>query len=324
VLARWAAALVAVVVWLAPAPSAAARFMVTDERAGVTFDAIVHQTFPYQCGAPCTLLFTPVSVCNTTMTYSWELFDATGAQRFTITGTGAWRRELTELGAFRLFQMEHALNCGSGATFQLQVVDRSPPETTITAAPHTRTREFMPSFGFTASEPGSRFECRLGGSPYAPCDSPFTASPLGDGRYAFSVRGIDNAGNVDPTPASTAFRLRGPAVVARWRRDRRGTRVARLRLTHVADAPPIAVHCVGRGCPFSVRRPSAQGNVLDVTRAFGDAALRPGTRITVIFGSPEEGQRVYRFTVRARPLRPRFERLCRTPGAAFPSACSRP
>ncbi|MGH8982641.1 MAG: hypothetical protein ACRDY6_02045, partial [Acidimicrobiia bacterium] len=80
-------------------------------------------------------------------------------------------------------------------------VDLSAPQTTIGAAPGDPSSDDSPSFQFSASEPGSSFECELDGSGFAPCTSPESYAGLADGSHAFRVRATDAAGNVDPTPA---------------------------------------------------------------------------------------------------------------------------
>ena len=91
--------------------------------------------------------------------------------------------------------------CDSGAyEFDL------PPDTQLVATP--------PTFRFSSSEPGVRFECRLDrpsrtGTPFA-CTSPASFPNLPPGSYTFVVRAIDGAGQGDPTPAATAFAVQVP------------------------------------------------------------------------------------------------------------------
>ena len=85
-------------------------------------------------------------------------------------------------------------------------VDTTPPETTIDSGPSGTTNDPTPTFGFSSSEPGSSFECRvdcgrLRGLQLA-ADRP-ARSPTGPTR--FSVRATDSAGNTDATPASRTF-----------------------------------------------------------------------------------------------------------------------
>ena len=85
--------------------------------------------------------------------------------------------------------------------------DVEPPETTFTQTPKktikTRKKTVKATFLFISSEAGS-FECSLDGSGFSPCSSPFKTK-VKKGKHTFDVRAIDEAGNVDPSPAEFAF-----------------------------------------------------------------------------------------------------------------------
>ena len=93
-------------------------------------------------------------------------------------------------------------------------IDTRAPETEITRGPKrrmtTRKRKVRVAFRFAASEPAA-FECRLDKKRWKPCTSParfkVRAKPRAK-RHVFRVRGSDAAGNADPKPARSAFRLR--------------------------------------------------------------------------------------------------------------------
>jgi large repetitive protein len=51
----------------------------------------------------------------------------------------------------------------------------------------------------------STFQCSRDGASFAACTSPKSYSSLSQGNHTFQVRAIDNAGNVDPTPASRSW-----------------------------------------------------------------------------------------------------------------------
>ncbi|MDX6652811.1 MAG: hypothetical protein QOJ38_1592 [Solirubrobacterales bacterium] len=84
----------------------------------------------------------------------------------------------------------------------LTPLDTTPPDT---AAPNTlidsgpqdasTTKATAASFAFSATEPGSTFECKLDSADYEPCTSPKAYSGLADGAHTFSVRATDPAGN---------------------------------------------------------------------------------------------------------------------------------
>jgi hypothetical protein len=78
--------------------------------------------------------------------------------------------------------------------------------TTLRHKPPRRTHDRTPTFRFTASDDGARFECKLDGKPYRRCRSPLTTKSLSPGRHRFLVR-ARSGGDVDPTPASWRFRV---------------------------------------------------------------------------------------------------------------------
>jgi Ca2+-binding RTX toxin-like protein len=88
--------------------------------------------------------------------------------------------------------------------------DSTPPATRLGRHPAaqlftTRPRRRV-SFGFSASEPGSSFSCRIDRKPFQPCRSP-RAYLVGSGQHAFHVYATDGAGNRDRTPALFRFRV---------------------------------------------------------------------------------------------------------------------
>jgi hypothetical protein len=74
-------------------------------------------------------------------------------------------------------------------------VDSGAPNTTITGAPADPSNDASPTITFSASEPGSSFECQLDGGSFSPCTSPHDLSGLADGSHTFAVRATDSAGN---------------------------------------------------------------------------------------------------------------------------------
>ena len=85
--------------------------------------------------------------------------------------------------------------------------DTSAPETEITKRPKHKTRKKAATFEFTASEPGSTFECKLDGGSFQPCTSPRTVK-VKKGKHNFQVRAIDAAGNVDSAPATADWKVK--------------------------------------------------------------------------------------------------------------------
>jgi hypothetical protein len=79
-------------------------------------------------------------------------------------------------------------------------------DTFLRRKPPHRTRNRTPSFRFTASDDGARFECKLDRKPYRSCRSPFTTSPLRPGKHRFFVR-ARNGAEVDASPVFWRFRV---------------------------------------------------------------------------------------------------------------------
>src|SRR5439155_2321343 len=72
-------------------------------------------------------------------------------------------------------------------------VDLTAPNTTIDSAPGDPSNDATPSFSFSASEPGSTFECQIDGGGWTSWSSPHTLSALGAGSHSFQVRATDQA-----------------------------------------------------------------------------------------------------------------------------------
>jgi hypothetical protein len=81
-------------------------------------------------------------------------------------------------------------------------VDTGAPNTSITASPANPSSSAAAGFSFTATEPGSTFQCELDGGGFSACTSPHNFSGLADGSHTFHVRATDPAGNTDPSSAS--------------------------------------------------------------------------------------------------------------------------
>ena len=92
----------------------------------------------------------------------------------------------------------------------LNIVDTTPPTTTLVSAPPDPDANTTPTITFSGDDGplGSGvagFECSLDGGGFAACTSPYTTTSLVDGMHTFDVRAYDVAGNVDPTPASHSW-----------------------------------------------------------------------------------------------------------------------
>ncbi|HEY1596295.1 MAG TPA: hypothetical protein VGF74_12925, partial [Thermoleophilaceae bacterium] len=81
------------------------------------------------------------------------------------------------------------------------------PDTLIDSGPPASGNSRTASFAFHGTKQGSSFQCSLDGSAFATCASPFTTGKLTAAQHAFAVRAVDALGNVDPTPASSSFKV---------------------------------------------------------------------------------------------------------------------
>ena len=90
------------------------------------------------------------------------------------------------------------------------VVDTVAPETTIVAAPGSTTAR-KAEFVFSAAERAS-FSCRLDGGAWQRCGSPKTYSGLAPGAHQFEVRGSDEAGNEESSPAGHSWQVLRPGL----------------------------------------------------------------------------------------------------------------
>jgi hypothetical protein len=90
--------------------------------------------------------------------------------------------------------------------------DTTTPETTLTSQPPASTTETNASFGFTATEAGSTFECRIDAGAWVACTSPQAYSGLATGSHTFSVRATDAAGNTDQSAATFTWTVQSTTV----------------------------------------------------------------------------------------------------------------
>lgn len=98
------------------------------------------------------------------------------------------------------------------ASFQVRVVDTTPPDTHIVDTPKNPTNQTTATFSFTGSDlvtaPGKlTFRCQLDETPEAPCSNPVTYSDQREGQHTLKVWAIDEAGNQAKTPAEFPWQV---------------------------------------------------------------------------------------------------------------------
>ncbi|WP_426754077.1 adventurous gliding motility protein AgmC [Myxococcus sp. Y35] len=84
-------------------------------------------------------------------------------------------------------------------------VDTTAPETLILSGPPLTEAPATATFDFDSDTSPVTYECSLDGAPYAPCTDPVTFTGLAEGDHTLSVRAVDEAGNVDDTPATYSW-----------------------------------------------------------------------------------------------------------------------
>src|SRR5207237_835638 len=89
--------------------------------------------------------------------------------------------------------------------------DTALPETTITGGPEAKTKKTKAKFQFVSTETNTTFACSLDAKAFTPCPSPQTYTHLKRTKHKFAVRAIDAVGNLDPTPAQSAWQVKKPA-----------------------------------------------------------------------------------------------------------------
>ena len=103
---------------------------------------------------------------------------------------------------FEVRAKDSAGNADSTHARHQWVIDTIAPDTEISSAPAILTNSTNANFEFTSTEDGSSFQCSLDGSAFIDCTSPQLYTGLVESNHDFSVRAIDTAGNIDPTPDS--------------------------------------------------------------------------------------------------------------------------
>jgi hypothetical protein len=98
-------------------------------------------------------------------------------------------------------------NVDSSPASREWTVDTVAPGTAITSGPGPVVGSATATLGFSSTETGSTFQCRLDGGPWAACPSPKTYTGLADGTHSFEVRAVDAAGNIDQSPATRSWRV---------------------------------------------------------------------------------------------------------------------
>ena len=102
---------------------------------------------------------------------------------------------------------------GTAPTGETPPSQDTPPTTAVSSAKvKSSARKATFVFGGSDDHAGALgFQCKLDRNPFQPCASPKTYRHLSVGRHTVSIRCVDAAGNADPTPAVSHFKVHGKA-----------------------------------------------------------------------------------------------------------------
>lgn len=163
---------------------------------------------------------------------------------------------------FRVWATDNAGNqdpTPAERSFSVQgvLIDQTPPDTAITAAPPNPSAKDSATFAYAANEAGSTFQCSLDGSAFASCPATGQSyTRLRNGNHTFAVRATDRAGNVDSLPATFAWRVAAPLPRVTFAKAppgrvalRSGTK-AKLTFELKADKPGSSFRCRLDKAPF--------------------------------------------------------------------------
>jgi hypothetical protein len=90
----------------------------------------------------------------------------------------------------------------------VDLVDKRAPNTQILTQHRAHTRHRTVRFRFRADESHASFECKMDRGVWRACNQRHVTYRLGKGRHRFMVRAIDQAGNVDRSPAHTRISVK--------------------------------------------------------------------------------------------------------------------
>ncbi|MFL6036057.1 MAG: FG-GAP-like repeat-containing protein [Gaiellaceae bacterium] len=111
---------------------------------------------------------------------------------------------------FEVRAADAAGNADATPAIRTWTVDTSPPETTVDSGPSSPTTSSDATLVFGSPDGGASFRCSLDAAEFAACTSPARYTALAAGSHTFRVEALDEAGNVDPSPATYGWTIQVP------------------------------------------------------------------------------------------------------------------
>jgi len=108
---------------------------------------------------------------------------------------------------FQVRATDAALNTDPTPASYSWEIDRTAPDTLITANPPDPAYSSTADFSFTCDDPPCTFDCRIDAGAWSACTSPKQYTGLSAGSHTFYVRAYDAALNLDATPATYTWTI---------------------------------------------------------------------------------------------------------------------
>lgn len=201
------------------------NLLVDDGRGGTATDFLVVQvrdtTPPVLSAVPANIIAEATSVAGAVVTYSLptaiDAVDPSPTVTCLPSSGSTYPLGTTTVNC----TTTDASGNSDSASFTVQVVDTTAPETSITSAidgdgnsltngEATFSQDMTFTFVATDAVSVTGFECRLDGGAFSSCTSPQAFSGLTTGAHAFDARASDGSLNTDATPASFTWTILTP------------------------------------------------------------------------------------------------------------------
>lgn len=183
-------------------------FSVTGQTAGGISSASASFTWVVDTVAPPTPIITqqptdPSSTANASFSFSDTesgvtykcTLDATTAS---CTSPASYSNLTEGLRHFSVVAIDAAGNQSAPSMFQW-TIQLGPPMPQITSAPSDPSNQNPAPFGFTDTQAGVTFQCKLDTGAFQACTSGISYPSLTDGIHTFSVQAVDTSGRISPT-----------------------------------------------------------------------------------------------------------------------------